>query len=197
MSLDLVWDMKIIMNKIPRFKIKSLKLKTEHGRYIILGSIDGILAILGVVIGTSHVSSNPSIVINAALGGAVALALTNGIGSYLAESAVEYGNLAELEKPLLRSLDSTSIEQDIKKKIWSDSFFHGGSSFFGSLVPMLPFMLLDEYMLEASIICSISVLSILGMYSGKLAKQSMIKHSVRMVGLGIMIVLAVTMLGLE
>ncbi|MEZ5333921.1 MAG: VIT1/CCC1 transporter family protein [Methanolobus sp.] len=185
------------MNKINILKGRRLKLKTEHGRYIILGSIDGILAVLGVVIGTSHVSDDPTIVINAALGGAVALALTNGVGSYLAESAVEFGKLAELEKPLLRKLNSTRLEQETKTKIWSDSFFHGGASFFGSLVPILPFVLLDAHRLEAAIICSITVLSILGVYSGKLAKQSMIKHSVRMVGLGIMIVAAVTMLGLE
>lgn len=185
------------MNHKKIFKGKRLKLKTEHGRYIILGSIDGILAVLGVVIGTSHVSDDPTIVINAALGGAVALALTNGVGSYLAESAVEFGKLAELEKPLLRSLDSTRLEKETKKKIWSDSLFHGGASFLGSLVPIMPFLLLNSHMLEVAIIFSIAVLSVLGVYSGKLAKQSMIKHSVRMVALGIMIVAAVTMLGLE
>ncbi|WP_406671377.1 VIT1/CCC1 transporter family protein [Methanolobus sp. ZRKC4] len=185
------------MNKIPRFNTKGFKLKTEHGRYIILGSIDGTLAVLGVVIGTSHVSSDTSIVINAALGGAIALALTNGIGSYLAESAVEYGRLAELEKPLLRSLERTRLEQETKKKIWSDSFFHGGASFLGSLVPILPFLLLDANQLEVAIVFSIIVLSILGVFSGKLAKQSLIKHSARMVGLGILIVAAVTILGLE
>jgi VIT1/CCC1 family predicted Fe2+/Mn2+ transporter len=58
-------------------------------------------------------------------------------------------------------------------------------------------LLLDEYSLEVAVVLSIAVLSILGVYSGKLAKQSMIKHSVRMVGLGIMIVTAVTVLGLE
>ncbi|TGC07490.1 VIT1/CCC1 transporter family protein [Methanolobus halotolerans] len=174
-----------------------MKLKTEQGRYIILGSIDGILAVLGVVIGISHVSDDPAIVINAALGGAVALALTNGVGSYLAESAVEYGRLAEMEKPLLRSLERTRLEQEVRNKIWSDSFFHGGSSFLGSLVPMLPFLLLDAYQIEVAIASSIVILSVLGMFSGKLAKQSLIKHSVRMVGLGILIVTAVTMLGLE
>lgn len=174
-----------------------MKLKIEHGRYIILGSIDGILAVLGVVIGTSHVADDPSIIINAAFGGAVALALTNGVGSYLAESAVEYGKLAELERPLLRSLACTTIEKQTKQKIWSDSIFHGGASFLGSMVPIMPFLLLDERMLTVSIVLSIAVLAILGMYSGKLAKQSLIKHSARMVGLGIIIVIAVTSLGLE
>lgn len=174
-----------------------MKLNVEHGRYVILGSIDGILAVLGVVIGTSHVANDPSIIINAAFGGALALALTNGVGSYLAESAVEYGKLAELEKPLLRSLACTSIERQTKRKIWSDSIFHGGASLLGSMVPILPFVILKEHMLEVSVILSILVLSVLGLYSGKLAKQNLIKHSARMVGLGIVIVIAVTSLGLE
>jgi predicted membrane protein (TIGR00267 family) len=174
-----------------------MKFNKEQGRYIILGSIDGLLAVLGVVIGTSHVVDDPSIIINAALGGAVALALTNGIGSYLAESAVEYGHLAELEKPLLRSLESTKLETQTKKKIWNDSLAHGGSSFIGSLVPISPFIFFDEMALEIAVVLSISVLAVLGVYSGKLAKQSAIKHAVRMIGLGILIVAAVTMLGLE
>ena len=174
-----------------------MKFNKEQGRYIILGSIDGLLAVLGVVIGTSHVVDDPSIIINAALGGAIALAMTNGIGSYLAESAVEYGHLAELEKPLLRSLESTKLEAQTKKKICNDSIAHGGSSFIGSLVPISPFVLLDEMALEVSVVLSISVLAVLGVYSGKIAKQSAIKHAVRMVGLGILIVAAVTMLGLE
>ncbi|WP_440952119.1 VIT1/CCC1 transporter family protein [Methanococcoides sp. FTZ1] len=174
-----------------------MKFNKEQGRYIILGSIDGLLAVLGVVIGTSHVVDDPSIIINAALGGAVALALTNGIGSYLAESAVEYGHLSDLEKPLLRSLESTKLESQTKKKIWNDSIAHGGSSFIGSLVPISPFVLIDEMALEISVVMSISVLAILGVYSGRIAKQSAIKHAVRMVGLGILIVAAVTLLGLE
>lgn len=174
-----------------------MKLNREQGRYIILGSIDGLLAVLGVVIGTSHVVDDPSIIINAALGGAVALAMTNGIGSYLAESAVEYGKLAELEKPLLRSLEATNLEIQTKRKIWNDSIAHGGSSFLGSLVPISPFVFFDEMALEMAITLSISVLAVLGIYSGKIAKQSVIKHAVRMVGLGILIVAAVTVLGLE
>jgi predicted membrane protein (TIGR00267 family) len=173
-----------------------MEFKIEHGRYIILGSVDGILAILGVVIGAS-LSGNPSFVINAAIGGAVALAMTNGAGSYLAEGAVEYGKLSRLEKPLLRSLENTRLEKDTKKKIRIDSITHGGASFIGSLIPILPFVILKSHQLEWAVGLSIAALAILGLYSGKIAKQSLLVHSVRMVGLGIAIVVAVILLGLE
>jgi len=70
----------------------------EEGRYIILGSIDGLLATLGIIIGVSVVSASNAIIVSAAFGGAIALALTNGVGSYLAESTIEHGKLAMTEK---------------------------------------------------------------------------------------------------
>jgi predicted membrane protein (TIGR00267 family) len=173
-----------------------MKPKSDQSRYIILGSIDGILAVLGVVIGASNVSSNPNLIINAALGGAIALAMTNGLGSYLAESAVEYGHLADLEKPLLRNLGSTSLEKETRNKILYDTLAHGGSSLIGSLVPILPFVFLEYYALEVSVGLSIIVLAALGMFSGKIARQNLILHSVRMVGLGILVVIVVTAFGL-
>jgi predicted membrane protein (TIGR00267 family) len=169
----------------------------DEGRYIILGSVDGLLAVLGVVIGASSVSADKNIIISAALGGAVALALTNGVGSYLAEGAVEYGKLAMLSRPLLRSLENTHLERAVRRKIWMDSLTHGGASFAGSLVPIAPFVFLRTHMLETSIVLSILTLGALGVYSGKLARQNILMHIVRMVGLGIAIVVVVTLLGAE
>ena len=167
---------------------------SEKGRYVILGSVDGLLAVLGVVIGASSASVGDQFVVHAALGGAVALALTNGVGSYLAESAVEQGKLAMLSKPLLRSLEGTHLEIVARRKIWTDSITHGGASFVGSIVPISPFLFMQTHKLETSIVLSILTLAVLGVYSGRLARQNMLVHIVRMVGLGIAIVIVVTLL---
>ena len=89
----------------------------EEGRYIILGSIDGLLATLGIIIGGSVVSASNAIIVSAAFGGAIALALTNGLGSYLAESTIEHGKLAMAEKSLLRKLNNTYVESQSRRKI--------------------------------------------------------------------------------
>lgn len=167
-----------------------MDLKIEHGRYIILGSIDGILAVLGVVIGAS-VSGNPSFVVSAAIGGALALALSKCVGLFMTGGAVEYSKLSSLEKPMLRSLENTKLEEQTKKKIWTDSLVHGGSSFAGSMIPVIPFILLEGRQLETAVALSIATLTILGIYSGKIAQKSIILHSIGMVGLGLLVVLAV------
>ncbi len=169
--------------------------KSEQGRYIILGSIDGILAVLGGVIGASTAGTPNEGVVHVGIGVAVALAVTNGIGSYLAESTVEYAKLAEKERPLLRKLTGTKIERRTRRKIYLDSITHGGSSFVGSLVPITPFIAIESNALAVSIAASLSALVALGIYSGRLSKQNIVVSVAKMVILGVLVVVLVGLLG--
>ncbi len=165
----------------------------EEGRYIILGAVDGLLATLGIIVGVSVTSANNSIVISAAFGGAIALALTNGLGSYLAESTIEYGKLAVTEKSLLRDLSNTYVESLSRRKIMKDAVFSGGSSFVGSLIPMSPY-LLSVGSAIVSVALSLVSLIALGIYAGFISKQSYVISIVKMVGLGTLIIIAVELL---
>ncbi|MCG7850633.1 MAG: VIT1/CCC1 transporter family protein [ANME-2 cluster archaeon] len=167
--------------------------KIERRRYIILGCTSGTLAILGVVTGAS-VSGDCSFIINAALAGALALAMANGMGSFITLGDTEFGKLSRLEKPLMRSLDNTKIEQLAKKKIRAHSLIHAAASFMGSMVPILPFILLDNQQLEVSMGLSIAALAVLGLYWGRIMEQNMVLHSIRLAVLGAVIALTVNFL---
>jgi predicted membrane protein (TIGR00267 family) len=170
----------------------------DTGRYVILGTIDGILAVLGIIIGVSTTSVDPSIIIKAALGGGIALCLTNGIGSYLAETAVEHGKISSVEKAMLLNLEDTRIEKMARKRIISGSIVHGGSSLVGSMIPILPILLLhDSYSTLVSIALGIIALIVLGAYSATISRESYIRSIVRMVSLGIIVVIACSLLGLS
>ncbi len=172
--------------------------ESERGRYIILGTIDGILAILGIIVGLSSTTVDAGVIIKAALGGGIALCLTNGIGSYLAESAVEYGKLSEVEAALLQDLKDTRIEKMARRNIIVDSFLHGGSSFIGSLVPILPFIFIpDGIAVYASIGLAILALVMLGLFSGRISGQGYIKSAIKMVFLGAVVVIACSALRLS
>jgi predicted membrane protein (TIGR00267 family) len=170
----------------------------EEGRYLILGTIDGLLAVLGIIIGLSAATSNAEIIVKAALGGGIALCLTNGVGSYLAETAVVYGRISSVEHAMLENLRDTHIEKQAKRKIVRDSIIHGGASFVGSIIPILPFLLIQDGMaLYVSILLCAIVLVGLGIYSGYVSSQSYIKSVVRMIGLGALIVIVCSLLGLH
>jgi predicted membrane protein (TIGR00267 family) len=172
--------------------------ESERGRYIILGTIDGILAVLGIIIGLSSTTLHPGIIVKAALGGGIALCLTNGIGSYLAETAVEYGKLSEVEQALLQDLKDTRIEKLTRRNIIIDSILHGSSSFVGSLIPILPFVFIpDGIAIYASVGMALAALVVLGLFSGKISGQSYLKSIIRMVCLGAIVVIACSVLGLS
>ncbi len=170
-----------------------MDLKFENGRHIILGSFVGILTVQGVIISAS-VFGDTSFIINVALGGAVAFALANCAGSYVTKSAKECDKLSRLEKPLLRSLDNTKIKKLTEKNVQISSLVIGGASFVGSLIPILPFIFLETRNLEVSIGSSITALALLGIYSGKLLKQNILLHLVRMTVLGGVIILVIYIL---
>ncbi len=170
-----------------------MNLNIEEGRYIILGSIDGLLATLGIIVGVSVTSASDVVIVSAAFGGAIALALTNGLGSYLAESTIEYGKLAVTEKSLLRDLSDTYVESLSRRKIMKDAIFSGAASFIGSLVPISPY-LLSVGSVIVSVALSLISLVALGMYAGYISKQSYIVSVIKMVGLGALIIVAVQLL---
>ncbi|WP_424357073.1 VIT1/CCC1 transporter family protein [Methanocella sp. MCL-LM] len=169
----------------------------DVGRYLILGSIDGLLAILGIIVGLATTTQDAGIILKAALGGGIALCLTNGIGSYLAETAVEYSRISSVEKAMLEDLRNTRIEKMARRKIVRDSIIHGGASLCGSIVPILPFLVLRGFAATASSVgLSLAALVVLGLYSGKVSSQSYLKSVVRMVGLGALIVVVCSLLGI-
>jgi predicted membrane protein (TIGR00267 family) len=165
----------------------------EEGRYVILGSVDGLLATLGIIVGVSVVSATNSVIISAGFGGAIALALTNGFGSYLAESTIEYGKLARTEKSLLRKLSNTYVESQSRKRIAKDAITHGGASFIASLIPLAPWIFSVGSVI-ASVALSLTTLVVLGLYAGYISRQHYAISVAKMVGLGMLIVVTVQLL---
>jgi len=165
----------------------------EQGRYVILGCVDGLLATLGIIIGVSIVSATNSIVVSAGLGGAIALALTNALGSYLAESTIEHGKLVRKERSLLRKLRNTYVASESRKKIVKDAVTSGGASFLASLIPLAPWILSTGSVI-VSVALSLVALVGLGVFAGLISHQSYTISVAKMVGLGMLIVVATQLL---
>jgi predicted membrane protein (TIGR00267 family) len=170
----------------------------KMSRYVALGTLDGILAVMGVTLAASGVASAggapiPNYVIGlTGLSGGIALALSNAFGSFIGERAEEARNLRELEQKMVigeGALDDTVIHKQAKKRVYMSMFVHGFSSFIGSFVPVLPFILIASR--TSAILTTISLcfiaLVILGVYLGKVSRESLLKTSVEIVLIGVLI----------
>jgi predicted membrane protein (TIGR00267 family) len=167
-------------------------------RYVALGSLDGILAVMGVTLAASGVASAGGLEIsNFAIGltglsGGIALALSNAFGSFIGERAEEARTLRELEDKMMLNegaLDETIIHQQAKRRIYMSMFTHGFSSFIGSFIPVLPFLLIGDRLTAtiATVGFCFTALIVLGVYLGKVSRESLLRTSIEIVLIGILI----------
>lgn len=178
----------------------------KMSRYVALGTLDGILAVMGVTLAASGVAAAsgadiPNYVVGlTGLSGGIALALSNAFGSFIGERAEESRTLRELEEKMMLNegeLDDTLIHKQAKKRIYMSMFTHGFSSFIGSFVPVVPFLLIPDRItaLITTLIACFIALIILGIYLGKVSRESLIKTSIEIVAIGVVISLISFLIG--
>jgi len=178
----------------------------KMSRYVALGSLDGILAVMGVTLAASGVASVgeaniPNYIIGlTGLSGGIAIALSNAFGSFIGERAEEVRTLRELERKMVReegSLDDTLIHQQAKRRIYMSMVTHGLSSFTGAFVPVVPFIFIGDRLTAVIVtvcFCFIALTG-LGIYLGKVSKESILKTSLEIVAIGIFISLVSFFIG--
>lgn len=170
----------------------------KMSRYVALGTLDGILAVMGVTLAASGVASAGGLEIsNFAIGltglsGGIALAMSNAFGSFIGERAEEARTLRELEEKMMLNegdLDETIIHKQAKKRIYMSMFTHGFSSFIGSFVPVVPFLLIADKLTATitTVALCFAALIILGLYLGKVSRDNLLKISIEIVLIGVLI----------
>jgi len=175
-------------------------------RYVALGTLDGILAVMGVTLTASGVAGVGGVEIEnyliglTGLSGGIAIAMSNAFGSFIGERAEETRTMRELEKKMIiekGSLDDTIIHQQAKRRIYMSMFTHGFSSFIGAFVPTIPFFFIKDRITATiiTILLSMIALAILGVYLGRISRENIFKTSIEIVAIGIMISLISMFLG--
>jgi len=175
-------------------------------RYVALGTLDGILAVMGVTLTASGVAGVGGVEIEnyliglTGLSGGIAIAMSNAFGSFIGERAEETRTMRELERKMIiekGSLDDTIIHQQAKRRIYMSMFTHGFSSFIGAFVPTIPFFFIKDRITATiiTILLSMIALAILGVYLGRISRENIFKTSIEIVAIGIMISLISMFLG--
>jgi predicted membrane protein (TIGR00267 family) len=170
----------------------------KMSRYVALGTLDGILAVMGVTLAASGVAAAAGgnisnyVIGLTGLSGGIALALSNSFGSFIGERAEEVRSIRELEQKMMLEegkLDDTHIHQLAKRRIYMSMFTHGFSSFIGSFVPVLPFLLIADRMtatVTTVTLCFVALI-ILGIYLGRVSRESLLRTSIEILAIGVLI----------
>jgi predicted membrane protein (TIGR00267 family) len=162
-------------------------------RYLVMNSFDGVLTILGVVVGTfiAEGFAHPNIVLSAGFGASIAMGISGAMGTYLIEKAE-------------RTRENTSSEDELKKDVHEDSLFlalvDGLSPAFVTLIAIVPFLLALKFVIsvELAFVLSVTIIALelfgLGAFLGKISGKSIISHGLITLLVGVAVFLAVSSL---
>jgi len=174
-----------------------LSLLKEHGiirRYIIVNSFDGALTILGIIFASFVAGiSNPRFVVLPCIGAAIALFISGVFGAYAAERAESKKSIKELETHLLRKVDGTLVTKRGKKNVFIVALINGLSPMIVAFFILLPFFFSSGEIININsayyfaFLIAASLLFLLGVFTGRIAKENVIKHGIIMLLAGIII----------
>ena len=162
-------------------------------RYLVMNSFDGVLTILGVVVGTFTAEgfTHPSIVLSAGFGASLAMGISGAMGTYLTERSE-------------RIRENANDEEESNGDVYEASLFlalvDGLSPALVTLIAIIPFILALRYIISVEIAFISSIIIIagelfgLGAFLGKIAGKNIIFHGLVTLIAGIAVFLIVSIL---
>lgn len=147
-------------------------------RYFVTNGFDGVLAILGLLMGFRvNVTASLDIITGACLGAAVALFMSGITSAYISESAEKERELRSLEQSMITSLDRSVHGQAARVMPWLIALVNGLSPLCLALLVMLPLFLAKAQLLggipplDAAIAAALLLTFLLGVFSGRLGER--------------------------
>ena len=148
-------------------------------------SFDGVLTMIGVVMGSFFVGvDDHTVVLVTGLSTALAIGISGGWGAFLTESAERRAEIDELERVTLSDLQDTRIGKASRMAVVLVAAVDGLSPFFAALLVVLPFFFVSllpsvDYAYYASIAMALVALFALGIYLGGISKENAIVSGIK------------------
>jgi predicted membrane protein (TIGR00267 family) len=168
-------------------------------RLLVMNAFDGILTIIGVVVG-AHFSgvTDPKVVITAGIGGSIAMGISGASGAYLVERAERRRDLKKLEAAMLRNLEDSQYARASKAAAVAIALVDGLSPAASFVV--IPYVLLPilgltvDTAFYASLLVGLAVLFILGTFLARVSDERPIFSGIQMILVGIVTIIIVGLL---
>ena len=163
-------------------------------RYLAMNAFDGVLTMIGVVMG-SYLAGvvEPRIVVSTGLATCMAMGVSGFWGAYQTESAERKHELQELEQAMLRDLADTKQARASRFAVIVVSIIDGLSPLLAGMLVLLPFLLHGLWgVVKVSYFAALGMALItlfwLGVFLGKVARESAVRSGVRMILAGLVCV---------
>ncbi len=169
-------------------------------RYFVMNSFDGILTILGILIGSYIAGINdPKVILITGFGASVAMGVSGVWGTYLTEEAERKKKLKELSRHTLRSLHKTKIGRAERAAALIIAFIDGVAPFVAALIVISPFFFASTISMQMAYYVAVAIafvlLMLLGVFLGQISKESIFLNAVKMMIAGVICIGLVLLIG--
>jgi predicted membrane protein (TIGR00267 family) len=159
---------------------------SEIGRRVFANnSFDGILTIMGILLGSFYANiTDASIIIKTGLGASIAMGVSGAWGAYYTEKAERKKELHELEKVVLKTMHNTKIERAAHFATKIITAIDGLSPLISSFIVIIPFFFVKGNLFFAyisSLSIAFILLGLLGAFLGKISNENIFKSIGRMI----------------
>jgi len=187
-------------------KIRTLReyLKISGGdrisrRYFIMNSFDGLVTILGVIVGALVTGVvKPTVIIGIGMGSTIGMVISGFSGTFIAEKTEREIDLERLKQALLvKSLDNTIHQKIFRATVLWVSFIDAISPAISAIIALAPQLLAVYGLIDPftaiiySILMILSFLFILGVYLAKVSRKNIIYGGLTLLAVGIGTTLAI------
>ena len=172
-------------------------------RYFAMNAFDGVLTIIGVLMGHYAAGVEDAlIVVTTGLTTSIAIGISGLWGSFLTESAERKREIDELSESTLTDQNGSKIGKASRFAAIAVALIDGLSPFFASLIVLIPFFFAAffkdiHYVYFTSIGFALLVLFGLGIFLGKISKQSLVVMGLKTLAAGIVSILISNLLGIS
>jgi predicted membrane protein (TIGR00267 family) len=189
-----------IKNSIKDFKKKFIEYDqianfTDIGRRVFANnSFDGILTIIGILLGAYYSGINDAMtIVKTGLGASIAMGVSGAWGAYYTEKAERRKEIIELERAILKPMKNTKIEKAATFATIFITILDGLSPFLSSFIVIIPFFFIKNtnliYAYISAICIAFLLLGLLGVFLGKISKENIYRVALRMMVAGVVCIL--------
>lgn len=170
-------------------------------RYFAMNAFDGVLTMIGVLIGNYSAGvESARVIISTGLATSMAIGVSGFWGAYFTESAERKRDLDDLESYTLTDLNETKIGRASRAAAIVVSLVDGLAPFLAALVVLLPFFftslwgdIYHSYYL--SLAMALGALFALGAFLGAISRENIALTGVKMIGAGLLAMVLGYLLG--
>lgn len=172
-------------------------------RYAVMNAFDGVITILGIILGSKLLgSAEAGEIVAAGVGALIAMGISGGSGTYITEMAEQERKIKELQEAMLTNLEGTILVKAHRETAVISALVDSAAAIFAGLLAISPYFLTvagylsDLIAFYASLILSLSLLFTLGVFLGKVASRNLLFSGLKALSIGCLTLLFLLLLNL-